>query len=195
MSGQKIILASGSAQRKTIFSSLNLPFEVIPADIDEKAIRDEDLKLRAEKIARGKAEKVAADHEGIIIAADTFVECGGKVFEKPANITEAKEMLKQQSNNEITVFTGFCYIDKANNIDYSTGTFAVAYIRELSDAEISEYVGKFPVTTWSSAFSPAFLYGQTLIASMNGSLTGLIYGIPMELVITMLRKSGYEPKP
>ena len=53
---QKIILASGSKQRKLIMDALGIEYVVIPADIDEKAIRDEDLKSRAEKIARAKAE-------------------------------------------------------------------------------------------------------------------------------------------
>lgn len=63
--------------------SLGVSYVVIPADINEKAIRDENLKIRAEKIARAKAEKVANENEGVIIAADTFVSCDGKVLEKP----------------------------------------------------------------------------------------------------------------
>ena len=50
------------------FLSLEIKYEIIPADIDEKAIRDEDLTLRAEKIARGKAEEVAKNNNGITIA-------------------------------------------------------------------------------------------------------------------------------
>lgn len=69
---QRIILASGSLNRKMLMDALNILYEIIPAEIDEKAIRDEDLSVRVEKIARAKAESVAYKHQGIIIAADSF---------------------------------------------------------------------------------------------------------------------------
>ena len=61
---QQIILASGSKQRKIMMDALGISYIVIPADIDEKVIRDENLMLRAEKIARAKAEEVAINIKG-----------------------------------------------------------------------------------------------------------------------------------
>jgi len=55
---------------------------------------------------------VAKENEGIIIAADTFLSCEGKVLEKPRDLAEAKEMLKLESNNKLIAYTGFCYLDK-----------------------------------------------------------------------------------
>ncbi|MBU6447853.1 Maf family protein, partial [Patescibacteria group bacterium] len=153
MAEQKIILASSSAQRKILMENLNVPFEVYPADIDEKAIRDEDLKVRAEKIARAKAEKVISERGGIIIAADMFLDFNGQVMEKPKDIDEAKQMLQGLSGHKFNSYTGFCYIDKQNNIDFSTAVVTNSALRTLSEAEIDQYVRKFPVTTWAGAFS------------------------------------------
>lgn len=58
----RIILASGSEQRKNLFSALNIPFEVIRSDIDEQAIQDPDLKRRAELVARLNGSSTGFTH-------------------------------------------------------------------------------------------------------------------------------------
>jgi len=190
---QKIILASGSKQRKLIMDALGIEYVVIPADIDEKAIRDEDLKSRAEKIARAKAEKVAEENEGIIIAADTFVACNGEVLEKPENLEEAKEMLKMESNNRIVVYTGFCYIDKLNGINFSTTSVSNLDLRKIKENEINNFVENNPVLQWSGAFCPLYLYQTTFINNFEGSITS-VSGLPTDLLTDCFEKSGVEIK-
>ena len=192
---QQVILASGSAQRKALLAILNVPFEIIPANIDEKGIRDQDFAIRAEKIARAKTEKVALTNKGIVIAGDTFTVCDNQILEKPANLEEAKLMLRQLSGNECINYSGFCYIDRQNNLDFSTTATAEVKFRELTDKEITEYVAKFPVLTWAAAYSPAYSYVMTMTSSIKGSFTGFTHGLPMELLIPLLRKSGIEPSP
>ncbi len=192
---QRIILASGSKQRKNLLESLDLEFEIIPANIDEKAIRDDDLKIRAEKIARSKAEKIAPDHDGIIISADTFGGSENEVFEKPKDIEEAKIMLRNLSEKKLNCYTGFCYIDKKNSIDFSITVVTEMVFRKIDEDEINTYIEMFPVTTWAAAVSPAYLYGMTLFKEINGSLTGFSHGLPMEVLIPLLRKSGIQINP
>jgi len=189
---QKIILASQSKQRKTIFETLDLPFEIIPADLDEKAITDPDIKKRAEKVARLKAEKIASMHTGIIITADTFCVVNNRIFEKPESLAEAKDMLMENSSNKGLCYTGFCYIDTYNSINFSTALEIPFTFREISEKEIDRYIQNNPVTTWSNGVSPAYPEGMALIESINGSLTGFVYGLPIELVVKYLRKSGIE---
>lgn len=192
---QKVILASGSLQRKNLFSALNIPFEAIPADIDEKLIRDSDLKVQAEKIARAKAESVASNNSGIIIAADTFVVLDKQVLEKPTDLEEAKKMLRMQSGKESIVYTGFCYLDNENKINFSTTSVIGIKMRVLSEQEIDSYVKNFPVKSWSAAFSPAYPYGASLVSEISGSFTGFTHGLPLDLVVPFLRKSGFDVRP
>lgn len=189
---QKIILASQSKQRKIIFETLGVPFEVIPADLDEKAITDPDIKIRAEKVARAKAEKIASLHNGIIIAADTFCIVNNKIFEKPETLIEAKEMLMESSGKNGLCYTSFCYIDKKSSINFSTALEIPYSFRKLSEKEIDRYIQNNPVTTWSSGFAPAYAEGMSFVKKIDGSLTGFIYGIPMELVAEYLKISGVE---
>ena len=185
----KIILASGSKQRKLMMDALGISFVVIPADINEKAIRDVNLELRAEKIARAKAEEVADKHQGIIISADTFSACDKNVLEKPKSLDEARDMLKLQANKTCILYTGFCYLDKANQIDYSATAITKYVLRKLSNSEIDNFIKNNPVTDWSAAFSPAYPYQMGFIKEIEGSLTGLTHGLPVELLIPCLEKS------
>lgn len=174
-------------------SALGLEYKIIPADIDEKSIRDEDLEKRAENIARAKAVEVAKNNQGVIIAADTFSFCNGKVLEKPQNLEEAKEMLKLQSNNEAIVYTGFCYLDKENNIDFSKTSISKLRLRNMSDNEIEYFVKNNPVLQWSAANSPMYLYQTTFIKYFEGSITG-VFGLPVEFLAPCLEKSGIKIK-
>ncbi len=188
----KIILASNSAIRKKLMDSLEVPYKIIPANIDEKKIRDRNLRVRSEKIARAKAEFVAKNNGGIIIAADTFGSVNGQVLEKPKNLEEAKEMLKLQSDKECLMYTGFCYIDRKNDVDFSDSVEIKYTFRKLSDEEINYQIKNVPVLQYSAAFAPNDPNQISLIAEMDGSFTGLMYGIPAEILIPLLQKSGVK---
>lgn len=189
---QKIILASQSLQRKMIFETLNLPFEIIPANLDEKAITDPVIKVRAEKVARAKAEKIVKEHSGIIIAADTFCVVHGKIFEKPESKDEAKAMLQEMSGTSSLCYTSFCYIDRKNNIDFSTVLEIPFTLRPISQDEIDHYVENNSVTTWSAGIAPAYIESMSFVEKINGSFTAFIHGLPMELVVEYLKKSGVK---
>jgi len=191
---QQIILASGLKARKIMMDTLGIPYIIIPANIDEKIIRDSNLRLRAEKIARAKAENVLLNHNGIIIAADTFAVLDGKVLEKPQSLAEARDMLKMQSNNTGIMYTGFCYIDKTNNISFSATTMTNYTFRNLSDDEINNFVANNPVMEWAGAFSSSYTYQLGFICKLEGSLTGLTHGLPVELLIPCFLKSGVKIK-
>ena len=173
--------------------SLGLSYVVIPADVNEKGIRDEDLKIRAEKIARLKAETISKNNQGIIIAADTFAFCDGRVLEKPEDLEEAKEMLRLEAKNKVTVYTGFCYIDKINKVDFSATSVSSFYLREITDDEINNFVENNPVLQWSAAFCPLYLYQTGFLKYFEGSMTG-VSGLPVDLLTECLKKSGVEIK-
>src|SRR3989338_5124017 len=186
---QQIILASGSKQRALILETLSIPFTTIPANIQEKGIRNKNLKKQASAIAQTKAEYVARTHTGIIIAADTFNTVAGELFEKPKDKKEASAMLRKLSGKESVCYTGYCYIDTENNIK-ETGTVTIRVrFRDLSDADIIRHIQTNPVTQWAAGFSPAYTDTLHFIASIQGSLTGFSHGLPLERIIPLLKKS------
>lgn len=177
-----------------MMDALSIPYDIIPASIDEKAIHDSNPEIRAEKIARAKAEKVAENtkNKGIVISADTFSTCDGKILEKPKTLDEAREMLKLQGDKLSTLYTGFCYIDKKNKINFSKTAITKYILRKLSDEEIEKFINNNPVTEWAAAFSPAYTYQLGFIKRIEGSLTGSTHGLPIEFLIPCLEKSGVK---
>lgn len=118
---RSIILASQSPQRKMILETLGILFQVVPSQVDEQKIQDQDLKKRAEKIALLKALTVSSTHQqSIVIAADTYGEFNDQAFEKPVDKKEAKQMLTELSGQWFKAYTGFAYIDPLQSIKVST---------------------------------------------------------------------------
>ncbi len=101
-------------------------------------------------------------------------------------------MLKLQANKTCILYTGFCYLDKANHIDYSATSITKYVLRKLSDNEINNFIKNNPVLDWSASFSPAYPYQMGFIKEIEGSLTGLTHGLPVELLIPCLEKSGVK---
>lgn len=191
MNKRQIILASSSPQRKTILSVLDINFQIVPADLDEREVEGKNLKDRANKLALLKAQTVAKDYaDAIVIAADTYGDLDGKALEKPRSIQEAKKMLNQQSDRWLSGYTGFAYLDLTNNIKINKVSHFDFKFRKLSKSEINFYVENNPVTSWSAGFAPAYPAGASLIEECRGSLTAFAYGLPIEWAVEGLRKSG-----
>ena len=74
---------------------LKIPFECIPADIDESFQRDELPLQHVKRLARQKAEKVyeCCGKTEIVLADDTIVIHNGTILGKPKDATQAEEML------------------------------------------------------------------------------------------------------
>ena len=79
-----LILASVSPRRKELLSRLGIPFEVIPAEVDESALTQSDPEQTVLALSALKARAVAESHpEDIVLGADTVVAANGKILGKP----------------------------------------------------------------------------------------------------------------
>lgn len=185
----QVILASQSKQRKILMETLHIPFKVMPADIDEKAITGTDEAHRVKNIALAKAQTIQRKHpDAIIVAADSCVEVNRVVLEKPESISEARQMLAACSGRWVIGYTGFAFLQPG--IEPTALTVASkALFRELSSNEIDRYVAHNPVLTWAGAFSPAYAEGAALLLKVEGSLTGFTHGFPMEELIPRLQQA------
>lgn len=190
---KKIILGTQSKSRIKVFSSLGIDFEIKPAHIDEQKVPYKVAINKAKEIARAKAEAISQKiQEAIIITSDTYCVVDNQVLEKPKDLEEAREMLRQQSGKTATCQTGFCYLDKYNNFVVSKLISTEINFRKISEKEIEEYVAKYPVLNWSAAYHPDNVEGASFLNSVSGSFTSFFYGLPIEEVVACLEKSGVE---
>ena len=145
----RFILASQSQIRKRALEILGIPYECIPANIDEKAIRDANPVTMAIMISEAKAHEVSIKEEGIIIASDAFLFFDGKILEKPNSLDEAYEMLRNLSGNKHTFITGLAVYDTQTGKMRSSASTCNIYFRSLSDDEIKDYCNRYPVLTFA----------------------------------------------
>lgn len=86
----KIVLASESPFRRRAMDMVGVPYETRAANIDEKAIRDDDPAQLTRKLAEAKAWKVAAEYpDAVIVSGDAVAAKNGKIYEKPLDLDEA----------------------------------------------------------------------------------------------------------
>ncbi len=95
----EIILASASEIRQTLLRNAGVDFSVVPARVDEDALRDgmlaEGASARdiADALAEMKAQKISAKHPAaLVIGCDQVLTLQGELLTKP----ESREMARDQ---------------------------------------------------------------------------------------------------
>ncbi len=96
----KIILASASQARAAMFRDAGVAVEIMPARVDEDAIkqsfRAEGVSPRdlADVLAEAKARRVGAGHaDALVIGVDQVLVTEGQTFDKPKDHAEARTQL------------------------------------------------------------------------------------------------------
>lgn len=134
----RLILASGSARRPELLAALGLPFEVIPANVDESSDEADPERLAVE-LALRKASAVAAREPGaIVVGADTLVHLDGRYFGKPADPAAAVETLEALRGRTHLVVSGVAVVRDGEQASEAVVTRVT--MRDYSDAEIAAFV-------------------------------------------------------
>lgn len=184
-----IILASASPRRKEILEKTGLKFKVDKSDYKEKTA----LGLQSHKLARflsrEKARHVARRHRNaLVIAADTIVVLRGKLFGKPRNEEQAKEMLKALSGKVHSVITGFTIIDTAGKKEISRSIESKVFFKRLSDDEIETYIRSGEPLDKAGAYGVQGL-GAVIVKRIEGDFFNVM-GLPLNALAESLKKFG-----
>lgn len=111
----KYILASASPRRKELLKKTGISFEIIPSSVEERITKtipsDIVMELAAQK-ARAVYSSVSSSETGdiTVIGADTIVVYQGEILGKPADKSEAYDMLSMLSDRTHQVYTGVSLI-------------------------------------------------------------------------------------
>jgi len=144
---QALTLGSGSPRRAALLSSLGVDFVVETIEIDEPAVvarpADQVPVPGTEAVAQIAAAKFAAFDEsafdGLLLTADTLVECDGVVMGKPDTAADVEAMLHQMSGRSLEISTAVCVGTVGTSPTPSTVTTTVV-LRDIAAHEISRYV-------------------------------------------------------
>jgi septum formation protein len=145
-----LILASGSRTRREMLQAAGLAFTVVPADIDEAALRAHLLSSKpgitpagiAEELARAKAETVSRDHpHALVIGCDQVLAFDGTIFEKPRDMSDARDCLMKLRGAEHELHSAAA-LAVNGVVSWSHTDTARLTMRAFSPAAVDEYLAR-----------------------------------------------------
>lgn len=164
-------------------------FEISPADVEEHEEGHEDPEAMVRYNAELKAAWVAErNRERFVLGSDTTVHIDGRVLAKPADLDDARRMLKTLSGRTHFVYTGFSLQNAARGIKETHGVRSEVTFNLLDDEMITRY---FEIV---NPLDKAGAYGiqegtEIIIKSFAGSHSNIM-GLPLDETKAVLDKFG-----
>jgi septum formation protein len=192
MAAPVFVLASASPIRQVILKAGGLTPVVCPSDFDEGSVLEPEPSLLVQRLAQGKAERVApqfADREALILGCDSVLWAGGEICGKPKTPERAIALWQRLRGGKGVLYTGHCLIDVRQQktlvrVGATTVHFAVS-----TDREIASYVGTGEPLNCAGGFTLEGL-GGWLIERLEGCHTNVL-GLSLPLLRQMFRELGY----
>lgn len=186
------ILASGSPRRRELLCQLNPEFLVIAPNVPEWEPEEADPVHQVEENALRKGKVVAdAFPQAIVIAADTTVALGNRLFAKPQSRNEAVEMLRALSGRTHTVVTGIAlFYNQEVHCFHETSQVS---FNKLSDQDIDKYISSVHVFDKAGAYAIQE-NGEIIVDQYEGSYENIM-GLPIQRLRQELVQLGWMPAP
>ena len=189
MLNDKLILASGSPRRAEILAAVGWKFEKEVADVDETEFPGEKPDEYVLRLAKIKAETVAANHENaFVLGADTIVVIDNQIIGKPKDFDDARRMLKMLSGNWHEVLTGVALVKVSEGnseirVDLQRTRVKFA---EMNDEEIQFLVEKGEPLDKAGAYAVQ-AQAALFIEEIAGDYWNVV-GLPINLVYNLIKK-------
>ena len=187
----RLILASASPRRLSLLRQIGVePDAVHAADLDETPLKGELPRLHALRLAREKAEAVAAAHsDALVLGADTVVACGRRILPKAETEAEARACLALLSGRAHRVYTAIHLVAPARAVSRISETRVT--FKRLSDEEITAYLAS---GEWQGKAGGYAIQGRAalFVRALSGSHSAVV-GLPLFEVGQLLAGAGYSP--
>jgi septum formation protein len=190
LNSQLIVLASSSIFRIELLKRLQLPFETIAPNVDETPLPNESARTTSVRLAQEKARAVAGNFpDALIIGSDQVALLEDRQLGKPLTHDVAVEQLRAMRGKTTHFYTALALLNsKTGNMQTEIAENFVT-LHDLSDAEIEAYLQKEqPYHCAGSAKTEGL--GIALISKMTGEDPNALIGLPLILLIQMLRREN-----
>ncbi len=187
----RLILASASPRRKELMERLGVRFELRPVEITEDAGPSRDAQIVARRLARAKAEAARlADERAPILAADTVVALDGRIFGKPGDAIEAREMLRTLRGRTHEVVSAVVVMPLGRRSVIARHPLTQVTMREYRDDEIEASIAQGYPLDKAGAYG---IQDELLrpVERYQGCYCNVI-GLSLWAAIEALRKAGEE---
>jgi septum formation protein len=176
-----LILASRSPQRRAILEQLGMEFSIVAPEVDELEAGPPG-EVAVENAYR-KARAVASEAQtATVLAVDTVVSVGAKLYGKPADEDEAKATLAALAGRRHAVIGGLCLIEDGTARTAATTT--IVEFRPIDGAVIDWYV---QTGEWRERAGGYAIQGRGagLVSRIDGDYLNVV-GLPVSTLLTLL---------
>jgi septum formation protein len=189
-----LVLASSSKVRARLLRDAGVSFEAVGSDVDEDEIKqrhaDMDVESLARALAKAKAAAVARlKPDAFVIGADQILECEGRRFDKPKDMSGASGHLKYLRGRTHRLVTAVVVRRGAVNLWENVSEPRLT-MRSFSDSFLADYLKCAGNAVLSSvgAYQLEGL-GAQLFEHIEGDYFSIL-GLPLLPLMSFLRSEG-----
>jgi septum formation protein len=198
MADLRLILASGSRFRRAMLDAAGVVFEVVPAEVDEPALRAKLAVAQpslspagvAAALAEAKAAEVSARFPAsLVIGPDQVLDFEGDIFGKPENTAMARTHLLRLRGKMHALHSAAVLLRGGMPVWSTVGSVQM-HMRAFSDAFLESYLVSCgdDVCHTAGAYALEGLGGQ-LFDRVEGDYFAVI-GLPLLPLLAALRVEG-----
>ena len=194
MTGERLILASKSAARRTMLEAAGVPFSVQVADVDEDAVKaahdPADAAGLAVELARVKALAVSRhDPHAWVLGSDQTLAFAGGLVSKAASMEAARAKLAEMRGRSHQLHSGAALARNGQVVWSGVDTVSMR-MRDFSDAFLDAYLAAEGEGLLACVGSYRLEgMGSQLFEAVEGDYFTVL-GLPLWPVLAELRRAG-----
>lgn len=189
----ELILASTSRYRRELLARLVADFRTVAPDVDETPHDGESPADLAARLARAKAQAVAARAPGaLVIGSDQVAALDGCVIGKSGSRERAVDQLSACPGREVVFHTAVSLVDARTSPAAATDAADMTRVvfRALTNAEIERYVDREQPFDCAGSFKAEGL-GIALFERIETTDPTALIGLPLIALADLLRRAGF----
>jgi septum formation protein len=188
----QLVLASTSIYRRQLLDRLGLSYTVEAPATDETPKPHETPHALAERLARAKADAVAALHPGSwVIGSDQVAERNGIALGKSGDHAGAVAQLTAASGQHVRFHTAVCLRCVGADVALAHRDLTEVAFRVLDADTIERYLRAERPYDCAGSFKSEGL-GIALFESIRSNDPTALIGLPLIAMARMLREAGFN---
>lgn len=185
----KIILGSKSESRQEILKEMGYDFEVMPSNIDEKAIRHDNPKELVLTLANAKADALLSkiSEPALLITADQVVVWRNEIREKPESEEEARRFFETYHEVPAEIVNAIVVTNTATKKRAFGVDSTMIHFKEIPEEVIGQLVKKERIYSLAGGFEVRDPLLQPYLERVEGSYDR-VAGLSKELTERLLKE-------
>jgi len=189
---RRIVLASTSPYRRELLQRLRLPFEVVAPQVDEASLTAETPHATALRLARAKADEVAArTADALVIGSDQVADVDGTALSKPGSHDAALDQLERMQGRTIVFHTALAVVDAARGAALVDCVPTSVRFRRLARSALEAYLRAERPYDCAGAAKIEGL-GIALVEAVESDDPTALIGLPLIRLTSMLDELGVQ---